>query len=197
MSKGQLLKLYKSKPNFINYKPMAVQPLPKDYSNHLLFGGSISGLGVAFFGWKIKERQAEIDELRIISDKEARIIESEDSKIVRLAEIAQARETALLIQARQHQHEESMAQKLLDAKKGIMPQVQEAHVEVKQQVIRQGIGRMMDHFFNSNGRPPPVAQSTFDYPNLEIRVGWFLVITIFTYKEFVWMYLIFIFKSKR
>lgn len=197
MSKGQLVKLHKNKPNFINFKSMAVQPLAKDYSNHLLFGGSITSLGAAFFGWKIKEQDARLEGLKIISDKEIRLTESEDLKIVRLAEIAQTRDTTLLIQARQHDHEKFMAQKLLDAKKGVMPQIQDAHDEVKQQVVRQGVNRIMSHFFSSNDRPPPTAQSTFEYPNLEMRVSWFLFITILTYKDFVWMYLIFLFRSKK
>jgi hypothetical protein len=50
MGKNQLAKLHKQKPHIINLKPMVMQQLPKDYSNHLLFGGSLASLGVAFFG---------------------------------------------------------------------------------------------------------------------------------------------------
>ena len=87
MSKHQLVKFHKQKPNIINFKPMVVQPLPKDYSNHLLFGGGIASLGVAFFGWKIKEQDARLDELKVICDKKVRFKESEDAKIIRLAAI--------------------------------------------------------------------------------------------------------------
>jgi hypothetical protein len=182
MSKNQLVKLHKQKPNIINFKPMVVQPLSKDYSNHLFFGGSIASLGVAFFGWEIKEQDARLDELKIICDKEVRFKESDDAKIVRLAEIEQARQTTLELQTRQHEHERSMAQKVLDDKKGIIPQIESTHEEVKVQVVRQGVNSTMSHFFSSNG--PPTAQSTFEYPNLEVRVSWFLFVSIFTYREF-------------
>jgi hypothetical protein len=80
-----------------------------------------------------------------------------------LAEIEQNQQTTFEVQARQHEHERSMAQKLLDAKKGIMPQLESTNEEVKTQVVRQGVSRIMSHYFNSSG--PPKAQSTFDYPN--------------------------------
>ena len=77
---------------------------------------------------------------------------------------------------------ENDIRKVLDDKKGIIPQIESTHEEVKVQVVRQGVNSTMSHFFSSNG--PPTAQSTFEYPNLEVRVSWFLFVSIFTYREF-------------
>ena len=134
MGKNQLTKLSKQKPNLINFKPMVVQPLPKDYSNHLLFNGSVASLGVALVGWKIKEHDARLAELKIITDRDVRFKESEDGKIVRLAEIGQARKTALGLQQQQHDHKIFMVQKTLDDKRGIVPQPESTHEEVKVQI---------------------------------------------------------------
>jgi hypothetical protein len=128
MSKNQLSKLHKQKPNFINFKPMVVQPLSKDYSNHLLFSGSVASLGVALVNWKIREHDSRLEELKVILDKGVCFKESEDDKIVRLAETEQARKTALEPQQR---HDIFMAQKALDNKKGIVSQLESTHEEVK------------------------------------------------------------------
>jgi hypothetical protein len=146
MGKHQLAKLRKQKPHTINLKPMIVRQLPKDYSNHLLIGGSLASLGVVFFGWKIKEADARISELKIASDRDVRFKVSEDAKIIRLAEIEEARQTALDLQTRQHEHEKSMAQKVLDDIKDIGPQIESTHEEAKNQVVKQGVNRIMSHF---------------------------------------------------
>tara|TARA_B110000971_G_C19643030_1_gene334309 strand:- start:106 stop:285 length:180 start_codon:yes stop_codon:yes gene_type:complete len=59
MGKHQLAKLHKQKPHIIHLKPMAVQPLPKDYSNHLLIGGSLASFGVAFLVGKLENQMLE------------------------------------------------------------------------------------------------------------------------------------------
>jgi hypothetical protein len=204
MGKHQLAKLHKQKPHVINLKPMVVQQqIPRDYSNHLLIGGSLCSLGVAFFGWKIKESDARIDLLRIGTDKDVRFKESEDSKIIRLAEIRETRQTALDLQTRQHNHDIIMAQKALDAKRSIGSQIESTNDEVRTQVVRQGVSKIINHYFNS-GKPPspplppssPSAHSLFDYPSGEVRITWFLVISLLTYWEFVWMYFLFLFRGK-
>ena len=133
--------------------------------------------------------------MKIASDKDVRFKVSEDAKTVRLAEIQEARQTALDLQTRQHNHEKFMAQKVLDDRKGIGPQIESTHDEVKNQVLKQGVNRIMSHLFNSCKSPS--AQSPFDYPNGEVRITWFLFISLLTYWEFSWMYFLFLFRGKR
>jgi hypothetical protein len=136
-----------------------------------------------------------MSELKIISDRDVRFEVSENAKIIRLAEIEESKQTALDLQARQHEHEKPMAQKVLDDRKGVGDQIESIHEEVKTQVVRQGVNRIMSHFFNSG--KPPTAQSTFYYPNVGIRISWFLFISILTYRGFVWIYFLFLFRGKK
>jgi hypothetical protein len=143
----------------------------------------------------MKEYAFGIKELEIASDKEVRFKISEDNKEVQLAQINQYRETALELQERQHSHEIGMAKNNLDVKKGIIPQLDSVHEEVKRQVVKQEVERIISHLFGSSG--PPKATSPYYYPSLDMRISWSIFLSVVIDREFFYIYPLFLFKGKK
>jgi hypothetical protein len=77
--------------------------------------------------------------------------------------------------------------------------VSNIHDSVKHHVVREEISRLVNRIFEKGPPPkaPPSATSQYDYPSFEGRLGWFIFVSIMTYREFIWMYFIFTFKGKK
>ena len=197
MGKGQqIIKFYTHKANALSLNQMTKSQqnplpiLPKDYSLHILFGSTIGSIGVGLMALEGRKSDNRLAEAKILSNER-----------IEMARIDQIHKTQLELQKRQHDHERNLAQpKSKGVASCVHDEVSDIHSSVKRNAIQEGVRRVVERLFEKGGPPPKgptTATSPYDFPSFEGRVGWFLFISIITYREFIWMYFIFTFKGKR
>jgi len=197
MGKGQqVIKFYTHKANALSLNQITrtqqnpLPILPKDYSLHILFGSTIGSIGVGLMALEGKKSDNRLEEARILSHER-----------IELAKINQIHETQMELQKRQHEHERNLAQPASKTVGScVHDQVSNINSSVKHNVIQQGISRLVERIFEKGGPPPKgptSATSPYDYQSFQGRLGWFVLVSIITYREFIWMYFIFTFKGKK
>ena len=197
MGKGhQVIKFYTHKANALSLNkinrahqnPLPI--LPRDYSFHLLFGSTIGSIGIGLMTLEGKRSDNDLEKEKILSNES-----------IELAKINKTHETQLELQRRQHAHERSLAQPPSKTVEScVHDQVDNIHSNVKQNVVREGITRLVERIFEKGGPPPkgPMsATSPYDSPAFEGRLGWFVFVSIIVYRDFIWMYFTFNFKGKK